>query len=278
MKVVLNIKKAKLHGHGSRYLTMHELNIFKMNVMQINKFFLICIIGLFSCNASQQKSVQVAPNTLTGIDKKEGWQLLFDGHSLNGWHTFNKTNIGNAWKAEEGTLHLNGSKTDGWQTAGGGDIIYEKENKNFDLKIEWKISKAGNSGVLFYSQEGTQYDYSWQTGIESQVLVNINSGNSKIVKCRGGDLYELISSNADVVKPWGEWNQLEIICKDSSLVEILNGTTVISITLWDDKWKELIALSKFKHMPGFGMFKTGKIALQDEGNDVWYRNIMIKEL
>jgi len=58
----------------------------------------------------------------------------------------------------------------------------------------------------------------------------------------------------------------------------LNGTTVISITLWDDKWKELIALSKFKHMPGFGMFKTGKIALQDEGNDVWYRNIMIKEL
>ncbi len=239
-----------------------------------NIFYSIMIAFIFlqSCNSSKKI------NTLSAAQKKDGWQLLFDGITTNGWHTFNKTTIGPVWKVDSGALHLHGSKTDDWQTLGGHDIICEKEFKNFHLKIDWKIALAGNSGVMFYCQEGKQYGYPWETGIESQVIDNQNSGDSKIIKCRGGDFYDLVSCNTDVVKPGGQWNHLEIICNNGHVDEILNGTKVIYINAWDDKWKKLIAATKFKDMPGFGMFTSGKIALQDEGNDVWFKNIMIKEL
>ena len=240
-------------------------------------WYVLAVTCLFACSASPKPGSNNL-NTLTKAQVKDGWQLLFDGVSTRGWHTFNKTTIGPAWKVDNGTLHLHGSKTDDWQTLGGHDIICEKEFKNFDLKIDWKVSVAGNSGVMFYCQEGPSYNYPWETGIESQLLDNQNSGDSKIIKCRGGDLYDLVSCSRDVVNPGGEWNQLEIISKDGKLEELLNGTKVISITIWDDNWKKLIAATKFKDMPGFGMFKSGKIALQDEGNDVWVRNMMIKAL
>lgn len=249
-----------------------------MHKFYIPSFKMFVLIGLLSCNSPKDKAVVNEPNTLTEDQKKDGWQLLFDGRSTTGWHTFNKPTLGSAWKAEDGTLHLEGSKTNGWQTLNGGDIIFEKEYKNFDLKVDWKVPPGGNSGVMFYSQEGPQYEYPWQTGIESQVLDNKDAGDAKIIKCKGGDLYDLVSCKVDVVKPAGQWNELEIISKNGNLNLILNGTEVISTTIWDDNWKQLIAATKFKDMPGFGMFKSGKIALQDEGNDVWYRNIMIKEL
>tara|TARA_R110000868_G_scaffold113100_1_gene303858 strand:+ start:2599 stop:3324 length:726 start_codon:yes stop_codon:yes gene_type:complete len=233
------------------------------------------IIGLvwLTLGANAQKA-----NMLTEHQKKEGWQLLFNGESTAGWHTFNKTSLGNSWKAEDGTLHLDSSKKEGWQTANGGDIVFEKTYKNFDFKIDWKMSKAGNSGVMFYVQEGKQYEYPWNTGIECQVADNQNNEDGKIDKCRAGDLYELVSCSKDVTKPANEWNQLEIISINGYLTVILNGEKVISTALWDKKWKELIAATKFKDMPDFGTFKTGKIALQDHGADVWFRNIMIKEL
>lgn len=238
---------------------------------------LITIICLFSCNSKGKTSAH-EPNTLSDEQKKEGWQSLFDGKTKNGWHSFNNATSADAWKAEDSTLYLKGSKTNGWQTANGGDIIYEKTYKNFHLKIDWKVPKGGNSGVMFYSQEGPQYQYPWQTGIESQVLDNKDAGDAKILKCKGGDLYDLVSCSIDVVKPAGEWNQLEIISNNGKLIEILNGTKVIEMQIWDENWKNLVAGTKFKDMPGFGMFRSGKIALQDEGNDVWYRNIYIKEL
>ena len=232
-------------------------------------------IGLFwiALGANAQKA-----NTLDKNEKKEGWQLLFNGASTAGWLTFNKAFLGSSWKAEKGTLHLDSAKKEGWQTANGGDIVFEKTYENFDFKIDWKISKGENSGVMFYVQEGKQYEYPWNTGIECQVADNQNNEDGKIDKCRAGDLYELVSCTRDVTKPANEWNQLEIISNKGHLTVILNGEKVISTMLWDKKWEELIAATKFKDMPGFGTFKTGKIALQDHGADVWFRNIKIKEL
>lgn len=236
------------------------------------------IITMLFClvtNGNAQKNIS---NSLTEKQKKEGWQLLFDGKSTTGWHTFNKAALGSSWKAEDGTLHLDSSKKEGWQTASGGDIVFEKTYKNFDFKTEWKISKGGNSGIMFYVQEGKRYEYPWQTGIECQVVDNQNSEDGTIDKCRAGNLYELVSCNKDVVKLAGEWNQVEIISKNGKLDIIINGVKVISTTIWDENWSELVAATKFKDMPGFGIFKTGKIALQDHGAEVWDRNIMIKEL
>lgn len=231
---------------------------------------LLTIAAVFFCLAgyAQQNS-----NTLSAKEKKEGWKLLFDGSSTKGWHTFNTKITGEAWKVSEGNLYLNvDSKT------GRGDLSTDKTYSNFDLKLEWKISKNGNSGIIFYSQEGEQYKNSYLTGPEMQVLDNDGHPDGKIIKHRAGDLYDLIKSNKETAKPVGEWNEVEIISNNGNLSLFLNGEKTVSTILWDDNWKQLVAGSKFKDMPDFGKFKSGKIVLQDHGDAVYFRNIKIKAL
>lgn len=220
---------------------------------------------------------QQKPNTLSAKEKKDGWQLLFDGKTTKGWHTFNKPQIGEAWKVSNGAIYLDTTQKDGWQVKGGGDIVNEKVLTNFHLKLEWKISKAGNSGIMFYVQEGEKFGYPWYSGPEVQVLDNDGHDDGKITKHRAGDLYDLIKSTTEPVKPYNQWNKAEIICNNGKLTLKLNGVTVVSTTMWDDHWKALIAGSKFKDMPGFGTFTSGKISLQDHGHTVWFRNIKVKE-
>lgn len=227
---------------------------------------------------AQKTAVTTTFNVLTVQEKREGWKLLFDGKSTIGWHTFNKPVLGPSWEAKDGALHLDSSKKEDWKTKNGGDIVYDKTFKNFHFKIDWKIAKGGNSGIIFYAQEEKKYEYPWYTGFECQVADNQNSEDGRIDKHRAGDLYELIACKRDVVKLAGEWNHLEVLSKNGKLKVVLNGVKVISATLWNANWNQLIAATKFIDMPGFGTFKTGKIALQDHGADVWYRNIMIKEL
>ncbi len=219
---------------------------------------------------------QKKPNTLSPKEKKQGWELLFDGKTTKGWHSFNKTTIGNAWKVQNGALYLDTTQKDGWQIKGGGDIVSEKEYGNFHLKLEWKIARDGNSGIMFYVQENERYGYPWLTGPEMQVLDNDGHPDGKIPKHRAGDLYDLIKCSSEPVKPVGSWNLAEIICDNGRLSFKLNGTTVVSTTLWDENWAALVAGSKFREMPDFGKFRSGKIALQDHGNRVDYRNIKIR--
>lgn len=206
---------------------------------------------------------------------QKGFEPLFDGKTTAGWHTYGKTEVGSAWKVDDGTLHFDPSLKG---TNGDGDIITNKEYSNFHLKLEWKISKNGNSGIIFNVNEDPKYAATYSTGPEMQVLDNNGHPDAKITKHRAGDLYDLISCSEETVKPVGEWNKAEIISNKGKLTFILNGTKVVSTTMWDDNWKSLIAGSKFAKWEGFGVFKSGKIALQDHGNAVWYRNIKIKEL
>jgi hypothetical protein len=236
---------------------------------------LFCMAGFAQPVPSKGKE---KPNTLSGREEAQNWKLLFDGETTKGWHSFNKAGAGAAWKVKDGELYLDTTKKEGWQTSGGGDLVTEKTYKNFDLKLEWKISAGGNSGIIFLVQEDGKHEYSWQTGPEMQIVDNEKHPDGKLVKHQAGDLYDLIAASPKAVKPAGEWNQAEIIVKDGGLTLLLNGVKVVSATLWKDGWKKLIAESKFKEMPDFGKFQSGKIALQDHGNMVSFRNIKIKEL
>ena len=219
-----------------------------------------------------------APNTLTDAQKNEGWQLLFDGQTTKGWHVYNKKTDGSAWKVADGTLYLDTSQKKDWQVVGGGDIVTDEEFENYHFMVDWKISKNGNSGIIFNIKEDPKFEHTWHTGPEMQVLDNTGHADSKINKHRAGDLYDLIESSPQTVKPAGEWNHAEIVSNKGTLEFYLNGTKVVSTTMWDDNWKKMIAGSKFKAMPGFGTYKQGRIGLQDHGNLVWFRNIMIKKL
>ena len=245
---------------------------------------LIAALIFYSCSSTKVNSTKVTPmstsadNTLSEQDKNNGWKLLFDGNTTNGWHTYGKQTAGKAWKISDGAIHLDASNKQDWQTNDGGDILTDDEFDNFHLQLDWKIAPGGNSGVIFYiNEDSVKYKYPWYTGMEMQVLDNALHSDAKITKHRAGDLYDLIVSK-EVVKPAGEWNHAEIISNKGKLEFYLNGQQTLSTTLWDDNWKNLVAGSKFKDMADFGTFKKGKISLQDHGDNVWFKNIRIKKL
>ncbi|MFT3826072.1 MAG: DUF1080 domain-containing protein [Chitinophagaceae bacterium] len=245
--------------------------------MQKFSFVLLSATILSACSASHKTSDSGKQNTLTAAEKKEGWQLLFDGNTKQNWHVFNNKTDGAAWKVEDGILFIDPAAK-GEKNEHGGDIVTNAAYENFHLKLDWKIDSGGNSGIMFLSQEDPKYRYSHETGPEMQIIDNAAHADAKIVKHRAGDLYDLIASAPENVHPALEWNHIEIIADHGKLQLIQNGAVIVSTTMWDDNWKALIAGSKFKNATGFGMFHSGKIALQDHGNKVWFKNIKIKQL
>lgn len=232
--------------------------------------------ALIGCNSTRSMNSENAKNA-----RDDGWINLFDGRSTAGWHSYGKTSAGTAWKAENGILHLDGaSKKTG---ATGGDLLTNEEFENFHLKLEWKIAPKGNSGIIFLVKDDiAAYPNTYNSGLEMQVLDNgtpTEPGHSdaKIYTHRAGDLYDLLAGK-EAAKTAGEWNTAEIICNKGKLDFHLNGIHTLSTTMWDEPWNKMIAISKFRDMKNFGTFRKGRIALQDHGDDVWYRNIMIRKL
>ena len=218
--------------------------------------------------------------TQINAQKKE-WISLFDGKTTSGWHTYGKDAVGEAWKVIDGALMLDPTNKQGWQIKGGGDIVTNESYGDFHLQLEWKISKKGNSGIIFFVQdEPKKYNYIWYTGPEMQVLDNDGHADAKINKHRAGNLYDLVAGVEGAVKPVGEWNLVDVINERGTLTLKLNGVTTVTTTLGDDAWKNLIKNSKFSkgESPDFGKVFTGHIGLQDHGDQVWYRNIRIQRL
>jgi hypothetical protein len=256
----------------------------------IRTVLMIAAVGLFaSCNNEGEASTTNDTSTaeppaapaplLSEEEAKEGWALLFDGQSTKGWHRYGGDPVGAAWKVKDGMLYLDATNKKDWQIKDGGDIITDEEYENFHLKLEWKIDTCGNSGVIFNINEDTaKYEFPWMTGPEMQVLDNSCHPDAKIIKHRAGDLYDLITSVPETVKPANEWNVAEIKSQNGQLEFYLNSVKVVTTTMWDEGWKKMIAGSKFKDMKDFGTYKKGRIGLQDHGNNVWFRNIKIKKL
>jgi hypothetical protein len=234
--------------------------------------------GLLSaCSAPKVEDTNTTDTTAVEAPAGE-WISLFDGQTLNGWSKYGGGEVGKAWKVENGEFYLDAANKANWAKGDGGDIVTNEEFENFHFKCEWKISPNGNSGIIFLVHESPEFPNTYHTGPEMQVLDNDGHPDAKIVSHRAGDLYDLIVSSQEMAKPVGEWNQAEVILNQDKLDLILNGTTVVSTTLWTPEWDALVAGSKFKDMPGFAKYKKGKIALQDHGDVVHYRNLSIKKL
>lgn len=231
--------------------------------------------------------MQHPENTLTEKEKRDGWQLLFDGQSIQGWHNYGKTSIGKSWIIDENAIHLDAKPNPdgGWQAPDGGDIVTPEEYGDFELQLDWKIAPCGNSGIIYHIVEDPKkYDYVWKTGPEMQVLDNACHPDSKYPKHRAGDLYDLKECKYVTVKPGGEWNHIKLRFKDGKVEHWLNNRKVVELQMFENgkptpKWLELIAGSKFPKLSAdFGLSQKGRIALQDHGDPVWYKNIKIRKL
>jgi len=220
-------------------------------------------------------------NTLTDKEKQDGWVLLFDGKTSKGWRGYKEDHFPGGWEVIDGTLHCKGSGRGEAGNKEGGDIVYNKDFENFDLQLDWKISKGGNSGIFYLGQETK--DFIWKTAPEMQVLDNERHPDAKLGKNgdrQAGSLYDLIPAKPQNAKPAGEWNHVEIIVYKGTVVHKMNGKTVLEYHLWTPDWDSLVAGSKFPALnPDWAnVASKGLIGLQDHGDDVWFRNIKIKEL
>ncbi|HEX7360259.1 MAG TPA: DUF1080 domain-containing protein [Bryobacteraceae bacterium] len=231
---------------------------------------------LFSVAANAQQA-----NTLTPKEKSGGWQLLFNGKNLDGWHSYLQHGPAKDWSVQDGAIMLTKSKSDPREDYA--DLVTNRQFANFDLKLEWKAKPCIDSGVMFYVHESPQYKQTYQTGPEMQIAdLACTVPDSRALLRRSAALYGLIPVKFEWVKPAGEWNQYEIIADHGHLQFFQNGHKEIDTHLWDSHWQEMVAHSKFTEMPGFGTFHKGHISLQGTedkgapGIKLYFRNIKIK--
>ena len=221
-----------------------------------------------------------APNTLTAAEKKQGWVLLFNGQSFDGWRQCNGAAMPANWVVEGDAMKVFTAPGKQPGEGAGGDILYgAKKFKDFELAIDWKTEKAGNSGIFFNVREvpGKAIYYA---APEVQILDNVDATDNKVASHLAGSLYDMIAADPKSVKPAGQWNTIVIRVKDGKVTHTQNGKKVVEYTLWTPEWDALVQGSKFKTFPGFleGIAKEGYIGLQDHGYAIWFRNIKIREL
>jgi hypothetical protein len=240
-------------------------------------------MGLVGCVFFSAIAQAQQPNTLSPEEAQGGWQLLFNGQDLKGWHSYLQTGTGKDWSVVDGSIQL--KKTNQDPPADFADIVTDGEYTNFDLKLEWKARPCIDSGVMFYVHESPEYRHSYDTGIEMQIAdLACTVPDSRVLMERSGDIFDMISDKVEYVNLAGEWNQFEIIANNGHLQLFQNGHQVIDTQLWDDTWNKLIAGTKFARMPGYSKYRTGHISLQgtepkgEPGEKLWFRNIKIKKL
>lgn len=219
-------------------------------------------------------------NKLSAKEKKKGWVLLFNGKDFTGWRQCNSTEMAKNWVVEDGAMKVFTGEGKNPGQGSNGDILFAgKKFKNFELSVDWKVSKMGNSGIFFSVREvpGQPIYYA---APEIQVLDNIDATDNKLPSHLAGSLYDMIAADPKTVKPTGEWNNIVISVNNGKVTHIQNGVKVVEYELWTPKWDEMVANSKFKTFPGFkeGIAKEGYIGLQDHGYPIWFRNVKIREL
>ena len=225
---------------------------------------------------SSQKKV-VADMEMTNAEDE--WTMIFDGETFDGWHEYLKQNVSDNWKIEDGAMVFYPPETN--ENEEQFNLVTDDVFTDFVLSLEWKISEAGNSGVMWGVKEIDDLGQPYFTGPEVQVLDNDRHPDGKRgTSHQSGALYDMVSPSEDVTKPVGEWNTMVMTInhKTNEGIVVLNGVEIVVFRVNDPEWQEMVAKSKFADWEYFAKYPTGQIALQDHGNGVAFRNIKIKEL
>lgn len=248
-----------------------------MNTIHLTAF-VVLVGGLFSCgqkgkqaNEKQSLHIQEKMNSLTLEEQNEGWELLFDGKTTEGWRNYNKEGI-SGWEVVDGCLvglGLGGDK--------GGDIISVRQYGNFILKWEWKLGPGGNSGVMYNVQEGEQYHDPWETGPEYQLIDDDHYEIQLEEWQKTAADYAMYEAAPGKVVHTGDWNSSIILFNKENAEYWLNGKRALQFVPWSEDWHRRRRSGKFKDYPDYGSTNKGHIALQDHGSKAWFRNIKIRE-
>ncbi len=213
-------------------------------------------------------SILLTAFIMVGFSSNSEWTVLFDGKTVKGLRGYKQSGFPDSWEVVDGTL-----KT---VPGHGVDLISEEVYKNFELELEWKVPKGGNSGIFYFATE--EGNYIWQSAPEMQVVDDEKHTDGKNTLTSAGALYALIAPSANVVKPVGEFNQVRIKVKNNHVEHWLNGTKIVEYVYGSDMMWDLVAKSKFNKMPLFAKASEGHIGLQGDHGLIWYKNIRIRRL
>ena len=244
----------------------------------MKKFMTFCSAAAML--AATITSCQPQPNTLTATEKAEGWQLLFDGQTLNGWRSFNDTTLVSGWTVVDGCIQASGEGGDA-----SGYIVTDKKYANFELMWDWKLTKGGNSGMLYHVVEHPRFNVPYVTGPEYQ-LIDVEgweelNAPTKLEEWQklGVDYAMYLPDSAKMkVNPVGEWNTSKIVFDNGHVEHWLNGEKILEFEAYTDDWFARKASGKWGDATEYGLAHEGVICLQDHGDPASFRNIKIKEL
>lgn len=238
--------------------------------MHVSKSLRILAAALLAsgCATSNSATSAHSMNSLTEEEQREGWQLLFDGTTTNGWRSYRGTTVSPGWSVAGGALVRSGE--------GAGDIITDDQYRNFDLMLDWRVGEGGNSGIFYRATE--EGDYVWESGPEMQILDDARHSDGKSPLTSAGSNFGLYEAPRGVVRPAGEWSSARLVVNGNHVEHWLNGQKLFEYEIGSDDWNARVAKSKFGTMPLFGRAPEGHIGLQDHGDRVEFRNIRIKVL
>lgn len=241
------------------------------------RFYIVIVSLLFSflisaCNSKKPiVMTSTGHNTLSAADKALGWTLLFDGQSMEQWRVYRQDNI-YGWEIRGDAMVALGVE------GKSADIVTKGTFDNFELSLEWKIAKRGNSGIFFNVRESADLAAVYHTGPEYQLVDDEGYGSQLEDWQMTGGNYAMHPPKIQAYKPQGSYNHSRLIVEDGKVQHWLNDRQVVRYELWTPEWEALKDAGKWKDYPEYGMYKSGHIALQDHGNEISFRNIKLRRL